>query len=145
MVLIWGRSPLNRLHSAPRISDTFPMKRPPSDPTLENDSLLQRMRENVLRLGHHKPASVVTPINDAPERTRQAVRLLARSRIAQVLRQLRAAHGLAYEDIQGRTGISQQTLFDLEFKERRLTLDELRLLAGCYDISVSDILGIELD
>ncbi|MGL4650714.1 MAG: helix-turn-helix domain-containing protein [Caldilineaceae bacterium] len=121
------------------------MKRPPLDPTLENDSLLQRMRENVLRLGHQKPESVVTPINDAPERTRQAIRQLARSRIGQVLRQLRAAHGFSYEELQARTGLSQQTLFDLEFKDRRLSLAELRLLADCFDISVGDLLGIELD
>jgi DNA-binding XRE family transcriptional regulator len=121
------------------------MKADPVDPTLANDSLLQRMRENVLRLGHQKPASVVTPIDDAPERTRQAIRLLSRSRVSQVLRQLRAAHGLTYEELQMHTGISQQTLFDLEFKDRRLTLDELRLLAACYQIGVGDILGVEVD
>jgi DNA-binding Xre family transcriptional regulator len=128
-------------------SDTCRMKRIPThtDPSLENDGLLQRMRENVLRLGHQKPASVVTPINDAPERTRQAIRLLARSRIAQVLRQLRAAHGFSYEELQTRTGISQQTLFDLEFKDRRLSLDELERLAEVYNISVGDVLGVDVD
>lgn len=119
----------------------------PSKPQLPagDDGLLQRMRENLLRLTHQRPESVVTPINDAPERTRQAIRQLARGRVAQVLRQLRAAHGLSYEEIQSRTGLSQQTLFDLEFKERRLTLSELRLLADCYEISLGDLLGVEID
>lgn len=121
------------------------MKRTTPEPTFESDGLLQRMRETVLRLGHNKPASVVTPINDAPERTRQSIRTLSRSRIAQELRQLRAAFGYTYEELQSRTGISQQTLFDFEFKERRLTLDELRLLAECYEVSVGDLLGVEME
>jgi len=121
------------------------MKRRPIDPSLENDSLVQRMRQTVSRLSYSKAESVVTPINDAPERTRQTIKLLARRRISEVLRQLRAAHGYSYEDIQMETGLSQQTLFDLEFKDRRLTLAELRLLAACFNVSVADILGVEVD
>lgn len=61
------------------------------------------------------------------------------------MRQLRAAHGLTYAQVQTQTGFSQQMLFDFEYKERRLTLDELRTLAGCYGISVDDVLGVDLE
>lgn len=111
----------------------------------EADDLLQRLRESVLRLGHSKPERVVPRIDDTPDRTRAAIRRLARSRISQILRQLRAAHGLSYEEIQQRTGLSQQMLFDVEYKERRLTLEELRKLAECYAVSVSDILGLDFE
>ena len=111
----------------------------------EADDILRRLRESVLRLGHAKPERVVPPMDDTPDRTRAAVRKLARSRISQILRQLRASHGLTYEEIQQRTGLSQQMLFDVEYKERRLTLDELRRLAECYRISVSDILGLDFE
>ena len=80
------------------------------------------------------------------ERTvRDSIRQLARQRVSQLLRQLRAAQGLTYEQVHDSTGLSQQLLFDLEFKDRRLTLDELRRLAVCYRVSVNDILGIDLD
>ena len=53
--------------------------------------------------------------------------------------------GLTYDEVQAETGLSQQTLFDVEYKTRRLTLAELRLLAACYDVGVSDILGVEIE
>ncbi len=111
----------------------------------EHDELLERMREGVLRLSDNRQRRVTPTIDDTPERTRQAIRSLARSRVSAILRQLRAAHGLTYEEIQQRTGLSQQLLFDVEFKERRLSLDELRRLADCYETGVSDILGIDVD
>lgn len=111
----------------------------------EADEILFRMRESTQRLSHNQPQSVVPPIDDTPERTRAQVRLLARSRISQTLRQLRAAHGLSYEEIQERTGISQQVLFDLEFRDRRLSLTELRVLAACFGVGVNDIIGIDID
>lgn len=110
-----------------------------------DDDLLSRIKENVLRLRHAKPERVVPAIDDTPERTRNSIRKLAQGRIAEILRQLRAAHGLSYEEIQSRTGLSQQMLFDVEYKERRLSLAELRLLAECYRVGVNDIVGIDLD
>ena len=109
------------------------------------DELLERLHEGVLRLSDTRPRRVTPTIDDTPERTRQAIRLLARSRVSAILRQLRAAHGFTYEHIQQRTGLSQQLLFDVEFKERRLTLDELRRLADCYGAGVADILGVDVD
>lgn len=111
----------------------------------ESDDILVRLQESVLRLEHERPARVVPPIDDAPERTRASIRLLARSRISQTLRQLRAAHGLTYEQIQEETGLSQQLLFDFEFRDRRLTLAELRVLAACFHVGVNDIIGIDID
>lgn len=111
----------------------------------ETDVLLERLRETILRVQHTRPQSVVPAIDDTPERTRAAVRRLARSRVAALLRQLRAAHNLSYEEIQERTGLSQQLLYDVEYKDRHLRVNELRILAACYGISVGDILGVELD
>ncbi len=110
----------------------------------ERDELLEAIQESVLRLAHSS-TRVVPPLDDVHEKTRLAVRRLARSRISETLRQLRAANGLSYERVQERTGLSQQLLFDMEYKERRLTLDELRRLCQCYNIGVDDILGIELE
>jgi transcriptional regulator with XRE-family HTH domain len=70
---------------------------------------------------------------------------VARSRISQTLRQLRAANGLSYAQVQSNTGLSQQLLYDVEYGDRRLTLDELRLLADCYHVAVNDLLGIDLE
>jgi hypothetical protein len=108
------------------------------------DLLLQRLRDTVGRL-NTQTERVVTPADETVERTRQAVRTLARSRVSQSLRQLRSAQGLNYEQIQMLTGLSQQLLFDVEYKDRRLTLDEIRLLAACYGVSAGDILGIVVD
>ena len=124
----------------------MPRKNPSSDsPSSEGDDLLQRMTESLLRLRHQQVRSVVPTVDDTPDRTRTSIRRLARSRISQILLQLRTAHGLSYEEIQQRTGLSQQLLFDVEYKERRLSLEELRLLASCYNVSVNDIVGIDLD
>ncbi len=111
----------------------------------EHDELLERLHEGVLRLSDSKQRRVTPTIDDTPERTRQAIRTLARSRVSAILRQLRAAHGLTYEEIQQRTGLSQQFLFDAEFKERRLNVDQLRRLADCYGASVNDILGVDVE
>ncbi len=110
-----------------------------------DDQLLESLREGVLHLSDSRPKRVTPPVDDTPERTRQAVRTIARSRVSAVLRQLRAALGLSYEEIQQRTGLSQQLLFDVEFKEHRLSLEELRCLADCYNTAVGDILGIDID
>lgn len=111
---------------------------------LPDDSLFKRIQETVQRLAH-APTRALTPVLEDEDKERNAVRQLARSRVSQTLRQLRATHGLSYAQIQQQTGLSQQLLFDVEYKERRLTLAELRLLAQCYAVSVNDLLGIDLD
>ena len=109
-----------------------------------NDPLFNRLRDTVLRLAQ-APQRAVQPVVEDRTSERDAVRKLARSRVSQILRQLRATHGLSYAQIQEQTGLSQQLLFDIEYKERRLTLEELRILARCYGVSASDVLGVEVD
>jgi len=109
-----------------------------------DDPIYKRIRDTVLRLAH-SPKRVLEPVDEAEITARNAVRQLARSRISAILRQLRATHGYTYAEVQDKTGLSQQLLFDVEYKERRLTLDELRLLAQCYEIGVNDVLGIDLE
>ncbi len=109
-----------------------------------SDALAKRIRETVLNLQHAK-ARVTTPVDMADETMRQSIRTLARSRVSNVLRQLRAAKGYSYEEVAAQTGLSKQTLFDLEYKERRLTLSEVRLLTDYYGVSLADLLGIEID
>ncbi|MBK8045791.1 MAG: helix-turn-helix transcriptional regulator [Anaerolineales bacterium] len=76
---------------------------------------------------------------------RKSVSQLARVRVSAILRQLRSAHGYTYAQVQERTGLPQQLLYDVEYRERRLTLLELTALAECYEVSASDVLGIDLD
>lgn len=110
----------------------------------ESESILRRLKESVQRL-RGEPQHVVQIVDETADKTRVAIRQLARSRVAQTLRQLRAAQGFSYEQVHSQTGLSQQLLFDVEYKEKRLTLDELRKLAHCYGVSGGDILGIDLD
>ena len=95
-----------------------------------------------LRFGQQR---VTEHVEEVEVDARESVRRLSRSRVASMLQQLRAVHGFSYAQIQEETGLSQQLLFDVEYKERRLTLDELRALADLYQVSPGDILGIELD
>ena len=111
---------------------------------IHDDPIYKRIRDAVLRLSH-APKRVIEPVDEAETKARAAVRQLARSRVSALLGQLRATHGMTYADVQEKTGLSQQFLFDVEYKERRLTLDELRLLAHCYEVGVNDVLGIELE
>jgi hypothetical protein len=111
---------------------------------MADDLLLQRIKESLFRLAQ-TPQRVTESPPEIEKRIRDSVSRLSRSRVAEILRQLRAAHHLTYEQVQTRTGLSQQLLFDVEYKERRLTLDELRLLAECYQVSTGDVLGIDLD
>jgi hypothetical protein len=112
--------------------------------THDDDSLLRRLRNNRLAIGKLPERGITAP-PPKDESVRESVRLLARSRVSQILRQLRATRGYSYEQVREKTGLSQQLLFDVEYKDRRLSLDELRLLARLYDLSVNDILGIDLD
>ncbi|NJN81251.1 MAG: helix-turn-helix domain-containing protein [Caldilineaceae bacterium] len=108
------------------------------------DPLFSRLRESVLRLTRTQER-IVEPLDTTEATARESVQKLSRSRVSSLLRQLRAAYGYSYEQIQERTGLSQQLLFDVEYRDRRLTLEELRLLADCYHVSAGDILGIDLD
>lgn len=111
---------------------------------MTQESIVQRIRDSLRRL-NHAPARATEPYSDTTRSVQEAIRLLSRARVSDILRQLRAAHGLSYSDVQIETGLSQQLLFDVEFKDRRLQLDELRRLAACYHVSVNDILGIVVD
>lgn len=108
------------------------------------DYYLQSLKEQIAKLSYSRQR-VTEPAEEAAVDARASVRQLSRSRVAALLRELRAVHGFTYEQIQNETGLSQQLLFDMEFKDRRLTLDELRLLTGMYGVSVGDVLGIELE
>lgn len=112
--------------------------------SVADESLLQRIRDTVARLTH-APERALAPVEEQADKARLSVRQLARSQLSHLLRQLRATHGLTYAQIQEQTGLAQQLLFDVEYKARRLTLAELRLLLQCYDVSVNDILGIDLE
>jgi len=108
------------------------------------DSVLQHLKEMVARL--HQPVDrVTTPPDTTFSDARESIRELSRSRVSLMLRQLRAVHGFSYEEVQEKSGLSQQLLFDVEYKDRRLRMDQLGLLADCYGVSPGDILGIELE
>ncbi len=111
---------------------------------MARDFLANQLRDALLRLDQ-LPERAGEPLAAPEPDIRESVRRLSRARIALLLRQIRAAKALTYSQVQTDTGLSQQLLFDVEFKDRRLTLDELRLLAECYDVSVNDILGIDID
>jgi ribosome-binding protein aMBF1 (putative translation factor) len=106
--------------------------------------IMQRISESLNWL-RRTPTPTSAPPQQSERNVRDAIRQLSRQRVSDLLRQLRAAHGLSYEQVHDRTGLSQQLLFDVEFKERRLALDELRRLAACYQVTVDDLLGIDID
>jgi hypothetical protein len=108
------------------------------------DQLLQRIRESLNWL-RRTPTRTSAPYQKAEPNVRDAIRQLSRQRVSSLLRQLRASHTLSYEQVAERTGLPQQLLFDVEFKDRRLALEELRRLALCYGVSVDDLLGIDVD
>lgn len=108
------------------------------------DQIAKRIREAVSALQTGKER-VIAPLDMQQETLEAGLRTLARSRVSSILRQLRAASGLSYAEVAAHTGLTQQMLFDTEYKERRLTLAELRLLATCYDIGINDLLGVDID
>jgi len=108
------------------------------------DQIVQRIRDAILTLNQNSER-VTHLVDTEQENTAHAIRTLARSRVSNILRQLRAAGGLSYEDVAAQTGLSKQILFDVEYKERRLTLEELRKLAAAYQIGIDDILGVDLE
>jgi len=111
---------------------------------LRQDQLIKRIQETVRTLQRGKQR-VIQPIDTSEEKLRQSLRTIARSRLSNMLRQLRATRGYTYEALAADSGLSQQLLFDIEYKERRLSLEELRTLAACYHVSISDLLGVDID
>ncbi|MCC6165733.1 MAG: helix-turn-helix transcriptional regulator [Caldilineaceae bacterium] len=111
---------------------------------MTQEAILQRIRESLARLTR-TPERTTEPYHETEQHVRESIRQISRARVSQLLRQLRAAHGLSYAQVQANTGLTQQLLFDVEYKDRRLTLDQLRRLAHCYHVSVDDLLGIDLD
>lgn len=108
-----------------------------------DDSILKRIRSRVAG-GRGDAAHAVAPPGGEAD-LRDAVRLVARTRVSQTLSQLRAARSLTYEQVRQQTGLPMQVVYDIEYRDRRLTIDELRRLARCYDVSINDVLGIDLD
>ena len=108
-----------------------------------DDSILKRIRSRVTAAGS-TPGRPAVPAQDQNE-PRIALREAARHPLSQMLSQLRATRGLSYEQVRQQTGLPMQLIYDLEYRDRRLTVDELRLLAACYAVSVNDVLGIDLD
>ncbi len=111
---------------------------------MSQDHLVQRIRESLLRL-QQNPSTSPVPAQSTEREVRDSVRKLARQRVSDLLRQLRAAGGLSYQQVSEMTGLSQQLLFDVEFKDERLTLNDLRQLLACYHVSVNDLLGVDVD
>ena len=110
---------------------------------MSEDSLLMRIRTALAPHPQPLAHTIPDPLDEA--KVRQAVNQAARSRVAATLRQLRAARGLSYDAVRTQTGLSQQFLYDVEYRDRRLTLDELRLLATCYGVSADDVLGVDTE
>ncbi len=110
---------------------------------MPEDSLLARVRAALAPLDQPLARTSHDPLDEA--KVRQTVNQAARSRVAATLRQLRAARGLSYDAIRTQTGLSQQLLYDVEYRDRRLTLAELRLLVTCYGVSVDDVLGVDIE
>jgi len=111
---------------------------------MARDFLSGQLRDAWLRLDQLPERVIEPPVTPEPD-VRESVRRLSRARVALLLRQIRAAAGMTYAQVQTDTGLSQQLLFDVEFKDRRLTLDELRRLAECYRVSINDILGADIE
>lgn len=111
---------------------------------MTDDYYSDSIRESLLRLDR-TPTRATGDLERVEPGLHDSLRKLSRTRVALILRQLRAAHGLTYAQVQTDTGLSQQVLFDVEFGKHRLTLDELTLLASCYKTSVNDILGVEIE
>lgn len=110
---------------------------------MADESLLTRLRAAIVPQPQTLAPYAPDPLDEA--KVRDAVRQSARSRVGATLRQLRAARRLSYDAIREQTGLSQQLLYDVEYRERRLTLDELRLLAECYGVSADDVLGVDVE
>jgi len=105
---------------------------------------LTRIQNTVWRLARVPGRSISLP-SESKISARSRVRQATADRVSATLRQLRVDHGYSYEQQRDITGLSLQVLYDIEFKKRRLTVHELGLLAQCYELDASDILGVDLE
>jgi hypothetical protein len=108
------------------------------------ETLFQRLRESVIQV-RKTPQRSTTLVVQHEVNVRDAIRQLSRSRVSEILRQLRATRSLSYEQVRERTGLTQQLIYDVEYKDRRLSLAELTALAKCYEVSINDILGVDIE
>jgi hypothetical protein len=108
------------------------------------ETLFQRLRESVIRI-RKTPQRATAPVLNQEINVRDSLRQLSRSRVSEILRQLRAARSLSYEQVHEKTGLSQQLIYDVDYKDRRLTLAELAALAKCYEVSINDVLGVDVE
>lgn len=108
------------------------------------ETLFRRLRESVIQI-RKTPERATAPPSHHEVNVRDSMRQLSRSRVSEILRQLRATRSLSYEQVREMTGLSQQLLYDVEYKDRRLSLAELASLARCYEVSINDILGIDVE
>lgn len=97
--------------------------------------------DRAAQIPEDRPLKVVV----VQEQMRKSISTAAQNRIRCSLKQLRLAYGLSYADLQERTGLPQQLFWDLEYNEKRLTLSELQKIASCYQLSTSEILGVDID
>jgi len=110
----------------------------------DNDYWLKRIQDTVWKLGRIPDRAITLP-NEPAVSIGNRIREAAADRISATLRDLRTDRGYSYEELRDRTGLSLQTLYDIEFKKRPVTLQELQALARCYELSACDILGVNLD
>lgn len=110
---------------------------------MAEETILSRLRNSIAPRNQPLERAASDPIGEA--KVRDAVNHSSRSRVSATLRQLRAARGLSYETIREQTGLSQQLLYDVEYGDRRLQYEELRLLAECYGVSPDDVLGVDIE
>jgi hypothetical protein len=108
------------------------------------ETLFQRLRESVIQI-RKTPQRSTAPVTRDEVNVRDSIRRLSRSRVSEILRQLRATRSLSYEQVREKTGLSQQILYDVEYKDRRLSLAEFAALARCYEVSINDILGVDIE
>ena len=111
---------------------------------MTNGYYANSIRDYLLRLGQ-TPNRVYEHSDNVEHDLNDSLRQLSRTRIALSLRQLRAANGFTYAQVQTDTGLTQQALFDVEFGDRRLSIMELSLLVTCYKVTLSDILGVDIE
>jgi len=124
---------------------------PPHAPTnrimrtnTDNNYWLKRIQDTVWKLGRIPDRAITLP-NEPAVSIGNRIREAAADRISATVRYLRVERGYSYEQLRDRTGLSLQTLYDIEYKKRPVTLQELELLARCYELRASDILGVDLN
>ena len=114
------------------------------DSNSAGNPIAKRIREAIMEL-QQTNRRTITPVNTNQEKVVKSIRTLSRSRVSSILRELRSSSGYSYDELTEKSGFPKQLLFDVEYKDRRLTLDQLRILADCYGVTINDILGIDIE